>query len=426
MSMNRSDEGSTTISRGVINHYFMKEEAKNNHHRRQVSKDSIEEHKRNSQKHITKLTHSNSFHKIGVNDKFVSKDLSAKPSNNERVEHPHKQRRVYLNAFPVIFKHHETSGNKKNPLERPEFDNSLKIQVKYPPANRIHIGSPTKLLSKQTSPHASQPHISLPVKSSDYLSIQSLKWNPPKSLYYFYQLSQFLSLSTFPTDRQIHYLDLIDAFHRRNEIEAVRPPKITPINKSRDKLLVLDIDETLVSCSKEKKRGPNLISKPVSVSLGGLETKVVAAHQMFVTLRPMLQEFLQKVTQHYDVVLFTTALQEYGLEVQELINADGSLIKGVFSREHCVLSKRQVRFAHPDAHQESEDVPELRAQKHAHRRQHPDRLLFSLRHRSPHHTFLRRRPRQGARDPRRVLGGYLRIGRPREKQQRVLQVRSSE
>lgn len=390
MSLNRSEEASITISREVINHYFMREEAKNSYHKRQVSKDSIEEQKLHSQKHISRLGHSNSFHKIVANDKLTTKDASTKPLNIDTVENPQKKRRVYLNAFPAIFKHNDASANKRSNAERPEFDNSPKLQTKYPPANRIHVGSPTKLLSKQISPHSSQSNISLAVKSSEYLSIQSLKWTPPKTMYYFYQLSQFLSLSTFPTDKQIHYLDLIDAFHRRNEIEAVRPPKIAPIEKSKDRLLVLDIDETLVSCSKEKKRGPSLISKPVSVSLGGLETKVASADQMYVTLRPTVQEFLQKVALHYDVVLFTTALQEYGLEVQELINPDGSLIKGIFSREHCVLSKRQVHLADADTDEESEDVPELRAQKNADRRQHADCLLFSLRQRRSHHSFLRR------------------------------------
>ena len=67
---------------------------------------------------------------------------------------------------------------------------------------------------------------------------------------------------------------------------------------------------------------------------------------MYVTLRPYLNYFLEKMCTHFTIVLFTSATQEYAEEIRDLIDPDGKFIRAVLSRKHCVETANKVDRSH--------------------------------------------------------------------------------
>lgn len=71
---------------------------------------------------------------------------------------------------------------------------------------------------------------------------------------------------------------------------------------------------------------------------------------MYVTLRPYLNYFLEKMVNLYHIVLFTSATQEYADEVREIIDPDGAYIKAVFSRKHCFELTNKVGLSQAETY----------------------------------------------------------------------------
>lgn len=103
-------------------------------------------------------------------------------------------------------------------------------------------------------------------------------------------------------------------------------PKKT--RKTHDYTLVLDLDETLVHCSTDP--------------LHNSHTKFDVEHagQQFtisVRLRPHLKEFLNAVSQFYEVILFTASQRLYADKLLNILDPDRRLIRHRLFREHCAL-----------------------------------------------------------------------------------------
>eukprot|EP00670_Eutreptiella_braarudii_P008855 CAMPEP_0174310684 /NCGR_PEP_ID=MMETSP0810-20121108/3204_1 /TAXON_ID=73025 ORGANISM="Eutreptiella gymnastica-like, Strain CCMP1594" /NCGR_SAMPLE_ID=MMETSP0810 /ASSEMBLY_ACC=CAM_ASM_000659 /LENGTH=270 /DNA_ID=CAMNT_0015418659 /DNA_START=32 /DNA_END=844 /DNA_ORIENTATION=+ len=90
--------------------------------------------------------------------------------------------------------------------------------------------------------------------------------------------------------------------------------------------LVLDLDETLVHSSFKPVTVPDLV---IPVEIKG------NVHQVFVRLRPYIQEFMKRVGQMFEVVVFTASLAEYADPLLDELDPDGSLIHHRLFREHC-------------------------------------------------------------------------------------------
>lgn len=91
--------------------------------------------------------------------------------------------------------------------------------------------------------------------------------------------------------------------------------------------LVLDLDETLVHSSFTPLEGADF---EIPLEMQG-ET-----HTVYVKKRPGVDEFLQKVSQWYEIVLFTASLALYANPVMDLLDPE-KLVQLRLYREHCVL-----------------------------------------------------------------------------------------
>ena len=119
---------------------------------------------------------------------------------------------------------------------------------------------------------------------------------------------------------------LIEGLHnvpqpRPDEIQA-RLVHLGP--KSKKYTLVLDLDETLVFSSE-------LL----------IEEDDKDQSRLIIYQRPGASEFLQHVSEKYEVVIFTAAAESYALEAAQVVDPEKRYIKRVLSRDYCVRVKEE-------------------------------------------------------------------------------------
>jgi len=117
--------------------------------------------------------------------------------------------------------------------------------------------------------------------------------------------------------------------------EVVAPPKgpsLLPQVRHQDmhkKCVVIDLDETLVHSSFKPVSNADFI---VPVEIDG------TIHQVYVLKRPYVDEFLQRMGELFECVLFTASLSKYADPVADLLDKWGVFRARLF-RESCVFHR---------------------------------------------------------------------------------------
>lgn len=108
--------------------------------------------------------------------------------------------------------------------------------------------------------------------------------------------------------------------------------------RMRPKTLILDLDETLIH---SLSRSPSSTSSSVSSYIRNngymVEVKVDSGFTTLYTVlkRPYCTEFLDAVSQWYNLVIFTASIQEYADPMIDWLERDGKYFKKRFYRQHC-------------------------------------------------------------------------------------------
>jgi CTD small phosphatase-like protein 2 len=140
-----------------------------------------------------------------------------------------------------------------------------------------------------------------------------------------------------PTERISNFLLLvIRGLHYSTQ--CLKPPSKKFIQSRRIKLqerpadfkkktLYLDLDETIVFQCKEKSEKATF-----EVPIDDKETLRFAA-------RPHWKTFLEKVTEDYEIIIFTASTQYYAFLVANALDPEKKYFSGILSRNHCMLTK---------------------------------------------------------------------------------------
>ncbi|XP_030442379.1 uncharacterized protein LOC115664510 isoform X2 [Syzygium oleosum] len=120
-----------------------------------------------------------------------------------------------------------------------------------------------------------------------------------------------------------NFLDLSD-------LEANSLPALLPEETMRGKhiTLVLDLDETLVHSTLE----PCIADFTIQVSLN------MEQHTFYVRQRPFLKTFLERVSEMFEIVLFTASQRFYAEQLLDHLDPDRKFFSRREYRETCVLS----------------------------------------------------------------------------------------
>lgn len=93
------------------------------------------------------------------------------------------------------------------------------------------------------------------------------------------------------------------------------------------KCLALDLDETLVHSSFQPVEGASFV---ISVVIEGI------VHNVYVLKRPGVDEFIERLAVHYELIVFTASLSKYADPLLDLLDPKKLVNKRLF-REHCVF-----------------------------------------------------------------------------------------
>lgn len=105
--------------------------------------------------------------------------------------------------------------------------------------------------------------------------------------------------------------------------------------RRKELVLALDLDETLIHCCNFDLQGSQGYQHAINYR---------SEKGIFITakinLRPHLHDFLEAVSSHFDIVIYTASEREYALAIVNFIDPQRKFIADVFHRESCVTTKK--------------------------------------------------------------------------------------
>lgn len=97
--------------------------------------------------------------------------------------------------------------------------------------------------------------------------------------------------------------------------------------KTKEKTLILDMDETLIAAKFDGKE-PKGFKPDFSFDYSG--TKI------HVRFRPYVMETLERMKEFYELVVFTAGVEDYATPILNKLDPDGSLFKKRLFRDSCI------------------------------------------------------------------------------------------
>lgn len=117
----------------------------------------------------------------------------------------------------------------------------------------------------------------------------------------------------------------------KEEIIMIKSVYLTNLEFTKEKVLILDLNETLVRVDLPK--SDNEIGNKISFFE---ESRLV---RLSVQFRPYLIDFLENLSKLYEIHIFTAASEVYTEKIAEVIDPEGKFISKIHSRNQCLETK---------------------------------------------------------------------------------------
>lgn len=123
--------------------------------------------------------------------------------------------------------------------------------------------------------------------------------------------------------------DLYDKYKHNNEgySEEIMLKSIELGKKTKQKLLILDMDETMIS-ARFKAKMPQGFKTDFIIDFQG--------NDIHVRIRPYLLDCLERLSKLYEIVVFTAGVQEYADKILDHIDSEKALFKKRLYRQDCI------------------------------------------------------------------------------------------
>lgn len=104
--------------------------------------------------------------------------------------------------------------------------------------------------------------------------------------------------------------------------------------RTQRKTLILDLDETLIHCNTDVKEK---CDTRLFVKFPGGEIFLAS-----INIRPYCREFLEEMSIHFEVVIFTASMIEYAEKVVDFLDPEKKYISYICSRDQCVSPMKNI------------------------------------------------------------------------------------
>ena len=101
------------------------------------------------------------------------------------------------------------------------------------------------------------------------------------------------------------------------------------------KLLLLDLDETLIHCTGDLNQRGKFDMEIDFINDEGVDLKGL------LNIRPHAKRFLQTMSQHYEVVIFTASMKYYADRIMQILDPQKQFITSMFYRDSCAKTRSE-------------------------------------------------------------------------------------
>lgn len=236
-----------------------------------------------------------------------------------------EEQRYNISAFPAISKQSQKKSLVKSKDVINPHQSEGVINLSYP---RIRDSTELKHITGKVQRLSTHKYFNDSIKTA---ILDKDKSKPSTKSAYNYFMLMFKDLVQMSDDRLIEEAQFMHKLKLRSEPEH---PEFGFFTRTDSKpLLVLDLDETLIHYSKDANK---TLRHQVLYSSPKVKNQLVLKFN----LRPNLQEFLEVISQHYIIFVFTASDLSYASTMVHFFDPLRKYISRIFDRRFCCITKK--------------------------------------------------------------------------------------